>query len=77
MDRESEENRQLIVKKYEMMSLYREFSYYYFNSIRLKNSYKLNKNNISYVGFIIIKDPGKLLLELPENSKEIYASAYM
>ena len=76
-NKQSDEIRNLILKKYEMINLLREFSYYYFNSIRLKNSYKLNKNNVSYVGFIIIKDPGKLLKELPENGKEIYASAYM
>ena len=72
-----EEAKQLILKKYEMISLYREFAYYYFNSVRLKNSAKLNKNNISYVGFILIKDPAKVLSEMPENGKEIYASAYM
>lgn len=72
-----EEKRTLVLKKYELLNLYREFCYYYFNSIRLKNSYKLNKNNISYVGFVLIKDPAKVLFELPENGKEIYASAYM
>lgn len=77
LSKDSEESRLLKLKKYELLNLYREFSYYYFNSIRLKNSSKLNKNNISYVGFLLIKDPEKVLVELPENSKEIYASAYM
>jgi len=77
LSKKPEETKQLILKKYEMINLYREFSYYYFNSVRLKNSAKLNKNNISYVGFILIKDPGKVLSEMPENGKEIYASAYM
>lgn len=77
LSKDKEEKKLLILRKYELMNLYREFSYYYFNSIRLKNASKLNKNNISYVGFILIKDPAKLLFEEPENGKEIYSSAYM
>ena len=59
-------------QKYEKKVLYKEFSYYYFNSVRLQNSYNDNKNFFSYIGFILIKDPEQVLEAEPDNFKKPY-----
>ena len=64
--------RELNKIKYERRDLQREFSYYYFNAIRLQNSFNENKNYFSYIGFILIKDPEQLLNSKPENFKRNY-----
>lgn len=44
-------------KKYENRDLLREFSYYYYNSIRLQQAKNDKKGVLSYIGHVIIKDP--------------------
>lgn len=53
--------------KYRLIDMFREFSYYYYNSIRLQNAANERKNYFSYIGFVIIKDPSRLREEKPEN----------
>jgi len=64
--------RELNKIKYENRVLHREFSYYYFNAVRLQNSFNENKNYFSYIGFILIKNPEELLSTEPENFKKNY-----
>lgn len=45
-------------KKYENRELLREFSYYYYNSVRLQQMKNEKKGILSYIGDVIIKDPG-------------------
>lgn len=64
-----------LIEKNKMSKIYNQLIYIYYNSIRLKNSFKLNKNNISYIGFLVVKDPENLFLDLPENRHEsVFAS---
>ena len=58
--------------KYENRALHREFSYYYYNAVRLQNSFNENKNYFSYIGFILIKNPEELMITEPENFKKNY-----
>ena len=53
--------------KYRLRDMFREFSYYYYNSIRLQNAGNERKNYFSYIGFVIIKDPSRLRSEKPDN----------
>lgn len=59
-----------LIEKNKMSKIYNQLIYIYYNSIRLKNSFKLNKNNVSYIGFLVVKDPQNLFFDLPENRHE-------
>ena len=64
--------KELNSRKYVIRDLHREFSYYYFNSIRLQNARNERKNFFSYIGFVIIKDPNQMIKEEPENFGKTY-----
>ena len=59
-EKKAKEFKEFLKLKHEIIKLteiFREISYYYFNSIRLKNSFAISKNEPILLGFVIIKDP--------------------
>lgn len=71
-DWEDKNMKELNAIKYRTKTLHREFSYYYYNAIRLQNSFNENKNYFSYIGFIIIKNPEEIMTSKPDNFERNY-----
>lgn len=44
-------------KKHELQDILKQLLFYYYNSVRAQNHFCQSNNQISYIGFLIIKDP--------------------
>jgi hypothetical protein len=54
-------------EKHYIQELYSEACFIYYNSVRLQLAQKVRKNTLSYIGFLLAKDPDSTYKDIPEN----------